>query len=86
MTYEEIFDQLEEMQRFMTTHRHLFTKEQIETNGMLILAVESKVEKPPVNNRCPNCGSDNIEIHQAGGYNLTRWAHCPDCGQTINWR
>ena len=52
---------------------------------MAIAALEKQEGKNPINRRCPNCGSDDIEVWQDGVYVTTKFNFCPNCGQKIDW-
>lgn len=64
MTQREAHRWLKEEQRMMTQYRHLFSSEDIEANGMAILALERQIPKKPTQDLrkglecyCPICGA-----------------------------
>ena len=52
---------------------------------MAISALEKQEEIKIHNDRCPSCGSNNIEIWYDLGNRPTKFSFCPDCGQKFDW-
>lgn len=86
MTPKEAHYWLEEKQRMMTQYRHLFSSEDVEANGIAILAIEKQIPKKPNGTdrayimRCPNCSAvvmQNLSSEQTD--------YCIRCGQAIDW-
>lgn len=86
MTYEEAHTFLEVKQREMTRNRNLYNEQEININGLAILALEKQIPKKPKYEsyksdmpKCPSCG-DWIQN------NATIQKYCNFCGQAIKWR
>lgn len=101
MTNEEALAFLEKQQSKMTTYRHFYTEEAIETNALAIAAIkkqipallikEVKKDYPAIMTTmyCPNCKHKYWEIYVTPELwkreSCRKIPYCVECGQKLMW-
>lgn len=87
MTNKEAHSYLEDLQRKYTRDRYLYKSEFIEANGLAILSLEKQIPRTPIVDiygdldcMCPTCHRVFKKLRKG-----KMSAHCPDCGQKLDW-